>query len=879
MGAVFEAEDLRLHRRVALKTLPESLAEEPEQLDRFEREARTLASLQHRNIVIIYSVEEEDGEKFLTMEWIEGRSLAQEIPEDGLPLDVFYEYALQIADALVAAHARDVVHRDIKPGNIMVAEAGEIKILDFGLAKRRRPRDDELLDSHTLTREGQMLGTLPYMSPEQLQGGLIDHRTDIFSFGVVLYEMLAGERPWSGQGWGDLASAILRDAAPPLASRPEPPPRALERLVRRCLEKDVGHRYQSVRELRDELAEMRRELDSGSHFFSGSAARSILQMAPPGSAARRMGSAVIALLAVAVVIAGLVGGAQLWRTPAGPARPAEVPAPVRDGSEATSPKRVAVLPFDNLGPPEEAYFAEGIAEEVRSRLASVSALRVISRRSLGDNSHDRDESVLEGVDFALEGTVRWDPSVGDGNRRARVTPRLVRVSDGAQLWSETYERVIDDLFAVQTEIAVEVIRQMDIVLLEPERRALEARPTDDLEAFQAYLLGMDLAGRRDPSAEKWQRAVEQFEKAVALDSRFALAWAELSEVESFVYHLRLDSSAERLARARRAVDRALAIDPELPQAHRALAYYYYWGLRDYRSALAAFAKAAQSLPTDGQVLGGMAYIARRQGHFAEAAENLRRALEYDPDSAWLAAELARTLRFLRRYREADGYYSRAIALQPDQPTSYADKAFNYLLWHGDLDSAHATLDAIPKPSSSVSILARYELERISGHLQSALDALDAGSATRFAADARVYPVTYLRALVLERQDQSRAAEMLFRAAVSELEAQLEGTADDARRLTVLAQARAHLGQRRQALADARRATELAPISADALVGAQVLYDLAATQAMAGDAEAAVATLERLLAMPAEISRAYLRIEPRWDPIREHPAFARLLEEG
>ncbi|MEM6796801.1 MAG: serine/threonine-protein kinase, partial [Acidobacteriota bacterium] len=265
MSTVFEAEDPRLGRRVALKTLPEAWAEDEEHLRRFRREAKTLASMNHPNIVTLYSVEDTEGALLLSMEWVDGATMSQLVPEGGLPLPTFFAYALQIADALDAAHQRGVIHRDVKPGNIMVTPDQRIKVLDFGLAKRGQPAegDGDLLDSLTLTAGGEMVGTLPYMSPEQIQGEPIDHRSDIFSLGILLYEMATGERPFQGSSWAELASAILRDDPPSASEKNLELPRHLGRILRHCLAKDVKRRFQTVLDLRNELAELQQELQTG----------------------------------------------------------------------------------------------------------------------------------------------------------------------------------------------------------------------------------------------------------------------------------------------------------------------------------------------------------------------------------------------------------------------------------------------------------------------------------------------------------------------------------------------------------------------------------------------------------------------------------------
>ncbi|MEM1180722.1 MAG: protein kinase, partial [Acidobacteriota bacterium] len=791
------------------------------------------------------------------MEWVDGQPLSHHLREGGLDLATFFRFALQIADALEAAHRRDVIHRDVKPGNIMVDGDGHIKVLDFGLAKRRRPRNQELVDSRTLTQDGHMVGTLPYMSPEQLQGGLVDHRTDVFSLGIVLFEMATGGRPFQGDSWGDLASAILRDDPPSATELRVDLPRHLGRILRHCLEKDVKRRFQTVLDLRNELADLQKELVTG-ELPSGD----VLTPPKPKTNGRlRAGAWGAALVAVGLGAGYLALGPDLvTQTPTVEVRP-EI-------------QRVAVTPFQNLGPEDEAYFATGIAEEISSRLARISSLRIVSRQRLGASDAPPD------ADFLLEGTVRWDAQQPDSLlRRVRVTPRLIRVDDGSQLWSQSYERVIDDIFAVQSEIAAEVISQMDIAVLESERKALSGRSTTDVAAYRAYLQGMKLAGRRNPTSRHWREAQERFERAVELDPGFAAAWAELSEVHSLAVQLgleRSDGDTDRRREALNAAERALELDGELPEAHRALAYYHYWCHRDYERALASFRRAAEANPNDPQVLAGMAFIWRRQGRFDEAAGALQTALDLSPDSAWLASEVADTFRRLRRYRRADTYYARAIELEPGEPSAFHLRCVNYLLWRGDLDACRRVLTDMPQPTATSSRVIWYSLELLSGAPELALghlDGIDAGLLRSLSARA---PLELIRARVFRASGQPEKALPLYAAATRALERRLADEGDDPLLLNPLAEVYAATGRDEESMEAIAKAVRMLPVEDDAVAGAALMLDQAAVYAQLDRQDLAVPILEKVLALPGDVSPHLLALEPRWVPIRETPEFQRLL---
>ncbi len=924
MGAVYLAEDLKLHRKVAIKALTPEWAADPDRYRRFRWEAQVLAKLNHPNIVTIYAIEEEEGAHFLIMELVEGKTLDQLIPSVGMSAEEIFRVAIPLANALAAAHERGIIHRDLKPGNVMVTDDGRVKVLDFGLAKRQdsavTPGAAQINAHQPETQVGQMMGTIPYMSPEQLQGDSIDPRTDIFSLGIILFEMATGSRPFEGKTWGDLASSILRDKPPSVTMLNVYLPRHLGRIIRHCLEKDPQRRFQTALDLRNELEELQREMltgdvglrsDSGIHsgaavlradrdslsdvrtrpFFGAGEPRGgagdllatqpdLSGVATPVSEKKRDGEkwiAVGATLLVTIAVAAL-----FWLRAgngAGPSTSAPEPsAPiVADGRN-----RIVVLPLENLGPEEHAYFAAGITDEITSRLASVSALQVISRTTA--LQYDRADKTAQqvgaelGVDYLLDGTVRW--STGGDENRVRVTPQLIRVVDDTQIWSERYDRVIDDIIAVQSEIAAEVIRQLDIALLEPEREALAARPTGNLEAYQAYLRGMDFASRRESQPETWRLAVQMFSRATELDPRFALAYAELSEAHSLVYFWNIDPSPERREKAREAAERALAIDPNLPEGHRALAYYYYRGYRDYEKALREFDIAARALPNDSQLLEGTAYIWRRQGRFEEAVANLEKAIEIQPKSDWMAAELARTYTTMRRYGEADRYYQLAISLVPDQPAPYQVRAHNFLLWRGDIANARATLEEMPRQDETSSVLAWYHLEVIDRNEQAALNRLNTNTKAKLIGIESIsYPRDLLHALAYQRLGDLAKARNSFENARGTLERLLpEGTVNPRLRIA-LGITYAGLDRKDDAVREGLAAVEEYSISQDAFIGPQFVEHLALIYVMVGDYEAALDRIELLLSIPSELSVPLLALDPKWDPLREHPRFKALIENA
>jgi serine/threonine protein kinase/tetratricopeptide (TPR) repeat protein len=879
MGAVYLAEDTRLGRRVALKVIPPDTADDPEELRRFRREARTVAALNHPNVVTLYSVEEAEGLHFLTMERIEGQVLGELIPRNGLTLQELFSLAVPLVDAMDAAHRHGVTHRDLKPHNVMVTPEGRVKVLDFGLARIEEHPEGEEGDALTtlVNDSGAISGTIPYMAPEQLQGEPASFPADVFSLGVILYEMATGERPFQGKTAMQLAVSILRDPPPSITSRLPAFPDELERIILRCLEKLPEDRYPQAGEL---LAELRRiELE----WSSATLVPTTELRLPRKSRRGRWIAAGVAALAVALGGLALHLGHERPSTP-GPPPPAPATAPASGPAEVADRKAIAILPFEHLGPPSERDFTAGLTEEIAHRLAMVRELSLISRtsvqRSAAATATAPEIGRRLGVGYLIEGSVRWDVGTDPSEPpKVRVTTQLVRTADDTRVWSASYDRRLSDLLGVQSEIAAAVIRELEISLLPHERRRIEEQPTDDPAAYQVFLRGRYYQGLPEYTPEVLGRAQRMFETAVELDPDFTLAHVGLTQVHSQLIHFGHDRSPARQRMALRSLERARELAPDAPEVHIAAGYYHYWARHDYETALRELARAAVDLPGDPRVLEPIAYIERRRGHLKRALAHLEKILEVDPENAQLFREIGITLSYLRRYPEALERYDQALEMAPQLAHTYLTKVLTLWLASDDPRPARPILDGLPEVHHPLADWCRYWQAVYEGDYRGAIDGLSAveGGAIRW--NVFYHPTSLLAAEAHRWLGEPEAARAGYLEARALLEAELAERPDDPRLHGALGVALAGLGEVDGAIAAGRRGVELLPVEEDAIFGPSRLIELAWILTLAGDRDGAVDVLEELLEIPAPVSPAFLRLDPRWAPLRDHPRFRELaLEE-
>jgi serine/threonine protein kinase/cytochrome c-type biogenesis protein CcmH/NrfG len=852
-GVVYRAHQESLNRTVALKVIGLGPWTSEAHLKRFRREAEAAAHLEHPCIVPIYEVGERDGQCYFSMKFVEGGQLDEVVKRTPLSIRQSAELIAKLARAVYYAHEHGILHRDIKPGNILLDAKGEPHLTDFGLAR--------LLETEsTVTRTQEIMGTPSYMAPEQAAGETtkVSRGTDVYGLGAVLYQLLTGHPPFAGGTSYETIRLVLdtEPRQPRLWNRQIDS--ELSTICLKCLEKDPKRRYSSALALAEDLEHWLKHEPIRAHrtgIFSRG--RKWVRRKPA------IAALIAALVALAAALGVIISKSDWWRPPPG--------------------NGIAVLPFENLSrDPDNAYLAAGTQEEILTRLASIAGLKVISRASTQHYQNKprnlRDIARQLGVANILEGSVQ---KVAD---QVRVSVQLVNAQTDSHLWAESYNRKLTDILGVESEIAKAIADALQIKLTSYEEQALAVKPTNNPEAYDAYLRGLAIDARSDrvPSSE----AIISYERAVQLDPGFGLAWARLSYTHGFFY-FQDDATPGRREAAKRALENAQKLAPDSPETLLALGSYQRGVLHDLPAAKATFGRLAKMLPGNSQVRKALAVLAQVDGHWDESVAYFEQALILDPRNVGLLKRAGETYAMLRQFPAALKLYDRVLDITPDDPNTMAAKASIYQA-QGNLQEAARLLSGIneetPYEDTFGIKITQLRLERNYGEAVRLLQARQAQF--QFPAEYdKAFDGVWLASMQRLVGDMP-GAKVTAEQARNSAEQLYRDQPDNPLIALLLSQSYAAIGEKDAALNLAERAIKLRPRAKDAVNGPTSEENLALIQTIFGENSRAISTLTQLLQTPysslsyspTSLTPALLRLDPFWDPLRGDPAFQKLCEE-
>jgi serine/threonine-protein kinase len=860
-GVVYRARQKSLNRIVALKVIGLAHWATEAHVKRFRLEAEAAASLNHPCIVPIYEVGERDGACYFSMGLVEGGQLDAVAKREPMPIRHAAELVAKLARTVHYAHEHGILHRDIKPGNILLDAEGDPHLTDFGLAR--------LVETEsTVTRTLEVLGTPSYMAPEQAVGNNagVTSATDIYGLGAVLYQLLTGHPPFAGGTTYETVRLVL-DAEPrqPRLLNPKVD-RDLNTICLKCLDKDPQRRYSSALALAEDLERwLKHEPIRARRTGLFTRGRKWVRRNPS-----------IAVMAAMLLVLAVPLGVMIWKNESERSIFSN-PAPPE--------KSIAVLPFSNLSKEQEnAFFADGVQDEILTDLARVADLKVISRTSVvpyksGIARNLRQIGQQLGVAHVVEGSVQRS-----GNR-VRVNAQLVDARTDRHLWGQTYDRDLADVFAIQSEIAKTIADQLQAKLSPSEKNAIERPPTTDISAFDLYarakvLLHAQSSGRTDPL-----QAVDLLNRAVARDPSFFDAYFQLAYAHGWLYFLGVDHTSARLALAEAALQAASRLRPDVGETHLARGQNLYWGYRDYDGALAELEVARQTLPNDARIFRLAGYIQRRQGRWEESTRNLERAAELDPrDIETLVAGVAANYWFCRRYPEAKSWYARVLAFEPNDALTKVWLACVDFDWKADIRPLHQTIDSIRATNAAAVVpsIAQWWLycvlaERDGTAAKNALIAL--GEDSIFFKENIPFNRPFIEGVIARMVKDNEKARSAFSAARAEQEKIVQAQPNYGPALCVLGLIDAGLGRKDDALREGRRAVELLPVEKDAMLGSAMIKYLAMIAAWLGNKDLACEQLVIVIRRPSTLSYGELKLLPVWDALRGDQRFEKLVEES
>jgi serine/threonine protein kinase/tetratricopeptide (TPR) repeat protein len=848
-GVVFRARQKSLDRTVALKVIGLGQWASKAHLKRFRREAEAAASLEHPGIVPIHEVGERDGSCYFSMKFIEGGQLDEIVRREPMPIRQAAELIAKVARTVHYAHEHGILHRDIKPGNILLDAEGEPHLTDFGLAR--------LVETEsTVTRTLDVLGTPSYMAPEQAVGNnaAVAKATDVYGIGAVCYQLLTGQPPFAG-GTTYETIKLLLDTEPrqPRLLNPKID-RDLSTICLKCLEKDPNRRYSSALALAEDLEHWLKHEPIQARR-TGIVARSRKWV-------RRNPS--IAVMAAMLLALAVPLGMTIWKS--------EFPRqPVTTG--------IAVLPFENLsGQKETGAFVDSVQDDILTKLAKIADLKVISRTSVmgyrGKQNMRQIGDELR-VSHVLEGSVR---RVG---ARLHMNMQLIDTRTDTHIWAEQYDRDLNDLFAIQSETAQKVAQRLRAKISAAEKLAIERRPTGDLVAFDLYSRASHMLPGGDGTVNFGQ-AIDLLNQAVVRDPSFFDAYCQLAWAHDEFYYSGLDHTPARLASAEAAIQAAFRLRPDDGETHLARAWHLYHGHLDYDGALAELEVARQTLPNDSGLFETMGFVQRRQGRWEESTRSLERAFELDPRNVNTLDQVGLTYGGFRRYAEQKSKFDRILTIEPDNLGAKADRAFVDVNWKANTGPLHQLIDEIraTNPAAMPKIADRWLLCALAERdVAVAQEALIASDEITLGSDPVHFTRSFVEGVIARMTNDEHKAQLAFTAARAEQEKTVQAQADYGPAWCVLGVIDAALGRKEEALREGRRAVELLPVRKDPFNGMLMIKYLAMIAAWVGEKDLACEQIITVVGSPTGglyLSYGELKLMPFWDPLRGEPCFEKIL---
>ena len=845
MGVVYLAEDTKLKRQVAIKFLPKQISADAEERKRFEIEAQAAAALNHPNITTIHAIEESGDTIFIVMEFIDGIELKEKIKAGPLPYDETVNTAIQMAEGLTAAHNKGIVHRDIKASNIMIKKDGNVKIMDFGLAKIGK--------GSQVTKLGTTIGTIAYMSPEQTRGESLDQRTDIWSFGVVLYEMLTGGQPFKGAYDQAIIYSILNEQ-PEFTNIPEP----LSYILQKAIAKSPADRYQTAGDMLNDLKALRS--DSGSRSLSKEVP--IAKVSKNSKKNLWIGISAVIIIAVASIFYFLKSKNHVT------------------AANGNSKQMIVVMPFQNLGSQDDKYFADGVTDQITSKLSSIGNIGVISTSSAEklakENKTTQEIGKELGVNYILNGTVLWAKG-GKNESRVRITPQLTRVSDNTITWSDSYDKVLNDIFAVQNEIAQKVVDQLGGSIGNNQIQK-ETPPTTNLNSYDFYLKGLSYEARGSYAKSDIQNSISLFKKAIELDPGFAQAYAHLSRGQASMYWFYFDRSEKNVNDAFDNAQKSLRLNPDIAEAYLALGYYHYWCKLDYKSAIKEFTEALKIQPNNATAFFSLGVVYRRMGKFDLAIQNMSKGYNLDPLSNEYSRNLGETYGLIRDYNKAITQYKKVIELSPDMSLPKAELAQIYSL-KGDLKTATEIINNI-SDENYLDIMKNekaflYILDR---KFDEAINELKTKNKPFEVGQFRYTPLDQMLGLIYWYKNDKVQSKKYFESSRNKLENMLKSSPQDERIHSSLGITYAGLGLRDKAIFEGKKGIELLPLEKEAYRGYYRQWDLAIIYTLLGDNDNALKQIDYILSIPGEFSVNLLKLDPLYDSLRGLPGYKAIINK-